>query len=374
MLKSYLLSLGCFIDNEYLEEYLSFIEQPFSFSSTEYTEKHHVIPRSYYNSDYSKDSKFASTEDISLNDPHNRLVDLTYSDHFYAHWLLFNCTTGKLKTSNAKAILAMSGKPDILHFSKDAIMQICTEIKRNLDFYWSPEDDAKLAELYRTGTSAETVENIAKVLNKTPAAVKGRVCTLGLSDRIWTSEEETWLKLNYVDLGREACAQYLSRTPGSIEHKVTNLQISDRLWTDEDTEWLIANYATTSMTACVEFLNRSPSSITSKAARLQLSKATFWTVEEDAWLRENLPANTWQYCSDYLGRSINSLKQRAFKLKIPNDYNIKRLKSVRCTETGELFISVGQACKKYGISVKSNLRGKLKSVKGLHFEYVVEEN
>lgn len=46
MLKSYLLSLGCFIDNEYLEEYLSFIEQPFSFSSTEYTEKYGLSVKS----------------------------------------------------------------------------------------------------------------------------------------------------------------------------------------------------------------------------------------------------------------------------------------------------------------------------------------
>ena len=87
MLKTYLLSLGCFIDNEYLDEYLSLIEQPISFSDTDYTEKHHIIPRSYYTSNYSKD---ASASDLSLNDSHNRLVELTYSDHFYAHWLLYN--------------------------------------------------------------------------------------------------------------------------------------------------------------------------------------------------------------------------------------------------------------------------------------------
>ena len=370
MLKTYLLSLGCFIDNEYLEEYLSFIEQPFSFSSTEYTEKHHVIPRSYYNSDYSKDSKFASTEDTSLNDPHNRLVVLTYSDHFYAHWLLFNCTTNKLKSSNAKALLTISGKSDILHFSKEAIKRICNEIKHNLAYYWSPEEDVRLIEFYSTGASVETIEIIAKTLNRTPDAIRSRVVTLKLSDRMWTTEEETWLKLNYNDLGKEACAQYLNRTPSSIEHKVNLLHCSTLVWTDEDTAWLIANYSSTPTRTCAEFLNRSERSVRAKAIRLKLTKAVSWTSAEDAWLRENLPANNWQYCSNYLGRNIYSIKQRASKLKIPSSCSSILPKKVCCKETGELFTSVNQACKKYGLSVKSNLHGKLKSVNGLHFEYV----
>ena len=363
MLKTYLLSLGCFVDNEYLDEYLSLIERPSSFSVAEYTEKHHVIPRSYYISDYSKS---ASSTDISLNDPHNRLVELTYSDHFYAHWLLYNCTINKLRSSNAAAIIAMSGKSDILDLSKAMILQICAEIKRDLEFYWSAEDDSKLSELYLVNTPIDIMANI---LNRTTGAVRHRICKLNLSDRSWTTEEEDWLRTNYADLGRDACANRLDRTPSSIEHKVTNLQISTRLWTDGDTEWLITNYATTPTATCAEFLDRSISSITSKAFSLNLSKATFWTEAEDDWLRENKPASTWQYCSDYLGRSVGSVKQRAFVLKIPNDYHSKRSKSVRCVETDEIFISTAQACKKYGQGVKHNLQGRHKSVKGLHFEY-----
>ena len=269
MLKTYLLSLGCFIDNEYLDEYLSFIEQSSSFSATDCMEKHHLIPRSYYISDYSKS---VSNEDISLRDSYNRLVELTYSDHFYAHWLLYNCTTNKLKSSNAKALLMMSGKSDILHFSKEAIKQICNEIKCNLDYYWSPEDDSRLIELYHTGASVGTVESIAKALNKTLGAVRSRVVTLKLSNRVWTSEEEAWLKLNYSTLGKEACAQYLNRTLSSIEHKVNKLHCSTLVWSDEDTEWLIANYATTPTAACAEFLDRSVRSVMAKANRLNLTK------------------------------------------------------------------------------------------------------
>ena len=278
MLKTYLLSLGCFIDNEYLDEYLSFIERPISFSVTDSSEKHHLIPRSYYISDYSGS---VSNEDISLSDPHNRLVALTYSDHFYAHWLLYNCTTNKLKSSNAKALLMMSGKSDILHFSKEAIKQICDDIKCNLDHYWSPEDDARLIELYHTGASAETVESIAKTLNRTLNAVRSRIVTLKLSNRVWTSEEEAWLKLNYANLGKEACAQHLNRTPSSIEHKVNKLHCSALTWSDEDIAWLIANYATTPTTVCAEFLDRSVRSVMAKANRLNLTKNFKYVAGDD---------------------------------------------------------------------------------------------
>lgn len=366
MLKTYLLSLGCFIDNEYLDEYLLFIEQPSSFSDTEYTEKHHVIPRSYYKTDLEQS---ATNEDISLNDPHNRLVELTYSDHFYAHWLLFNCTTNKLRSSNAAAIIAMSGKSDILDFSKAMVLQICDEIKRDLEFYWSSKDDTKLTELYIANTP---IEAMADLLGRSPCAVRSRICKLSLSDRTWTSEEETWLRLNYANLGKDACAAHLNRSLSSIEHKVTNLQISTRIWTREEVEWLVANYASTSTATCAEFLNRSLGSVNQKAATLRLVKVNYWSAAEDAWLRENKPNNTWQYCSDFLGRSVCSVKQRAFDLKIPNDYHSKCSKSVRCIETGEIFVSTSQACKKYGQGVKHHLSGRHKSVKGLHFEYCYE--
>lgn len=364
-LKEVLLSFDGVIDNEYLDQYIALVSSSFSFSETDYTEDHHIIPRSYYRSDY---SKTASTEDIALKDPRNRLVKLFYSDHFYAHWLLYKCTTGKLKSGNAKAVLAMSSRADVLNFSKDEILQIRSEIKRNLDFYWSSEEDAKLIELYKTGT-AEELKMIAVILNRTPGAVRGRISKLKLSDRRWTPDEETWLKLNYKNFGKTACAQYLNRTLDSIEHKVTDLQLSERSWTAEDTVWLIVNYAGTPNSVCAEFLNRSPGSVASKAKSLNLAKSSFWATSDELWLRENKPHHTWQFCSEYLGRSISSLKQKAFALKIPNNYHQNTSKCIRCIETSEIFLSIGQACKKYGQGVKHHLQGRNKSVNGLHFEY-----
>ena len=362
MLKKYLLSLGCFIDNGYLDEYLLFIKLPFSFSENESTEKHHIIPRSFYTANYSK----KSSKDISLDDPNNYLVKLTCADHFYAHWLLYNCTLSKLKASNAKTLIAMSGREEVLHFSKEAILEIVKEIKRDCDYYWSPTDDSILTTLYNEKVS---VEVIAEKLNKTPSATKARISRLQLSDKIWTVEDEIWLISNYNVLGKQKCAEYLNRSELAIEHKVNKLGISTRNWTLTDEQWLIENYSTTPLTECEAVLNRSQNSITSKANALGLSKSTFWTPEEDAWLTQARPAADWATCSQHLGRSISSIKQRAFMLGLPNDYRDKVSKAVRCVETGEIFSSATKACTKYGQGVKHNLQGRHKSVKGLHFEY-----
>ena len=262
MLKDYLLSLGCFIDNKYLDEYLDFIEQPFILS--DYSEYHHIIPVSFYINDYSVDRHI--TETIALQDPNNRLVKLSYSDHFYAHWLLYNCTTGKVKAASAKALLAMSGNQDILKLSKLNILEIKQQIKKDSSYYWSADEDSQLAELYANNVTADV---IAEKLNKTVSATKTRISRLCLSNRIWTNQEIEWLKQNYKR-GKSFCAKYLNRSELSIEHKITRLRVSSRQWTAQDVGWLKANYKKYTKEELAAYLNRSVSSIYSKLARLGL--------------------------------------------------------------------------------------------------------
>ena len=47
-LKEALLSFDGVVDNEYLDQYVELVNSTISFSSTDYTEKHHVIPVSFY--------------------------------------------------------------------------------------------------------------------------------------------------------------------------------------------------------------------------------------------------------------------------------------------------------------------------------------
>lgn len=260
MLKDYLLSLGCFIDNQFLDEYLELVRQPFSNSS--YSEKHHVIPVSFYITDYSVDRHLV--EAIALEDPNNKLVKLSYNDHFYAHWLLYKCTTGKVKSANAKTIIAMSKKEDVINLSHDEIQKIKSEIKKELDYYWSQEDDEFLKAHYKK----LSISKIAKALGKTHKATQARIVRLHLSDSHWTADEIDWLTKNYNKVGMEEAVKYLNRTSSSIEHKVNRLNISNRQWKEYETIWLAENKDRFTVQELADKLGKSKAAIYTKLKSL----------------------------------------------------------------------------------------------------------
>ena len=78
-------------------------------------------------------------------------------------------------------------------------------------------------------------------------------------------------------------------------------------------------------------------------------------------------------------RTANNLHWRIFEDNITieeidnfflkNKTNTKR---VQCIETGEIFLSIAEATRKYGGDIKSCLKGRQKTAGGLHWKYVEE--
>lgn len=101
-LNPYELNLNKFIDsnlfniNTYLLAYTALVTiRQLEPSLQNYTEKHHIIPRSYY-------KYFKSTIDNSKTN----LVKLSYKEHILAHYYLYKCTiNNQLKINNARALL-----------------------------------------------------------------------------------------------------------------------------------------------------------------------------------------------------------------------------------------------------------------------------
>ena len=92
-LKGYLLNTGCFLNNLYLDEYIKLV---FTVdSSYTYEEEHHIIPCSYYKYKFNCKTRRAA-EKYAMQDKNNFIVKLSFLSHCKAHYLLANCTTGKL--------------------------------------------------------------------------------------------------------------------------------------------------------------------------------------------------------------------------------------------------------------------------------------
>lgn len=104
MLKDKLLATGMFIDNEYLDRYITLVDTNNSTQKQRYkTQLHHIIPVCVFQ---------LLSDDVDNSD--RNLVNLLYKDHVLAHCLLVLCaSTPELQAKMFAAILFILGKDSI---------------------------------------------------------------------------------------------------------------------------------------------------------------------------------------------------------------------------------------------------------------------
>ena len=93
MTKETLLKYDGFIDNEYLAEYVDFVNSVNTNSAV--FEKHHAIPACWYRLRFNLTR--ATARNVADHDPLQHVVKLSLAQHTEAHRLLSLCTAGKLK-------------------------------------------------------------------------------------------------------------------------------------------------------------------------------------------------------------------------------------------------------------------------------------
>ena len=212
-----LLKSGWFIDNEYLKQYFDLMNSH-DCTNVIYTERHHIIQRKYF-----------ELCNLPIDNSKTNLVQLSFADHVKAHWLLYNCTTGKLKSANRNAFISMvtfntdsllkRGLTESEYMSLQQYHDKCISEQDNE--YWSQEEDDYLAKHY-----LEPVATISVNLGRTKLAVAARLSRLGLVNvkrSKFTEAELKFIKANYAEKGRFWVAEQLGRTPGAIQSKANEL-------------------------------------------------------------------------------------------------------------------------------------------------------
>ena len=86
-------------NNEYYRKYIELIDYAKSeeYELQEYYEKHHIVPRSFYEKKH-----------MSIDNSDDNLVALNLQDHFMAHWYITKCCVQKMKRSMEYAVVLMS--------------------------------------------------------------------------------------------------------------------------------------------------------------------------------------------------------------------------------------------------------------------------
>ena len=311
MTKEELLSTGHFIDNSYLDDYIKLIS---GISKASYMERHHILPRAYYN-----------LVKLEVDNSNDNLVYLSFADHCKAHWLLYYCTAGKLQYAMQTAFVMMvNGLAKYIEDYTEADFVELQEMKNQLlqdsDTFWSVYDD----EYLRQNFSVLSDKEMAAKLGRTTAAVQDRRGILGLlrikmSD--FTDEEVEYIVANYSTKKLEDIATVLNRTEGSIKAKGRSLGLKKRSadrWTEEELEFLRENSSTMTTAEIAEALGRGRQGVQRqcKIHKIRCTRTNLWTEYEINYLKENYSKMTYRQLAEHLDRTPGAVHTRCQMLHL----------------------------------------------------------
>lgn len=141
--KKTLIETGLFIDNEYLDKMLKIIENP---DVSGKVERHHILPKS-----------------VGGTDSDDNLIDISVKQHFYVHYYLTLCSTGKLKMKMNFAFKMMA-------FTRDEWKSIGEDVIEGVADYY--------AKMVEAGCFKNNYERTDEVKNKISKTLKERSLTV----------------------------------------------------------------------------------------------------------------------------------------------------------------------------------------------------
>ena len=304
MTKEELLRTGHFIDNSYLDDYIKLVN---STSTVRYTERHHILPRAYF------DLLEIATDNSDAN-----LVRLSFADHCKAHWLLYFCTTDKLQYASQTAFVIMVNGlakrlKDYTEEDFIAIQEMKDQLLADSNTFWSAKDD----EFLKNNFLSFSDEELANKLNRTEIAIQARRTYLQLP-RVnmtdFTAEEIEYIVANFKVKSSAEIASDLGRSVGSIRQKCHRLGLKKKAasWSDSELAFLRANAMSMSLTDLSHHLGRSKAAIKRQCHvhQIKCKRTDLWTESELTFLKEHCTTMTAKQLSEALNRSVGAIEHK----------------------------------------------------------------
>lgn len=277
-LKQKLIATSYFVDNKYLDMYLDLVYNH-EVNPAYYSENHHVIPVALYKLN-NEGCNRRKAEKLAKADLDNFEVLLLYKDHCLAHYLLYFCTTGKLRANLQWVVWRLISMVDTLA-SKATIIEGLP----------SKEDLAQMQQ-WRDHIQQDK------------------------DSQYWTAEEVAFLMDNYPTKGSVYCAEALGRSRSSVRAKAFLLNLpcyynktNGQPWTEEEINILKLYYTKPKgILKCCELIDRPKQSIICQANRLGIKSAKKFTPEEINFLKQNYATYGPTFCAEKLGRSYGTIR------------------------------------------------------------------
>ena len=305
---------GCYIDNEYLDQYVDLITD-YHLNTNGYCEKHHIQPRAYY-----------QYNNLDIDNSESNLITLSYQDHIKAHYLLYFCTTGRLQQANACAVSYCLNTID-MHFEPGMISaailakaqsymdQICND---NNSRYWTDAESELLYSLKPKKSRHKDHSLESMFPGRSYECILKKANSLGISIKTlpWSNTEDEVIKQYYPLEGKDVSKRLPDRTVAAIVRRAAQLKIyHSRVWSAEEINILKTYYATEGQKVADRLPGRAPASCKMKAHELGLKYCTSWAAEQLDMLRQLYPKIGASCCSA-IGKTAEACRQKASKLGI----------------------------------------------------------
>ena len=313
LLREKLLATNLFIENHYFEQYLDLVFglDRKSISEVSYTEKHHILPRAYYEHNH-----------IPLDSSPDNLIILSYADHCKAHYLMYFCTLDYLKRANEhavhyiqKMVLRLSAnavlKPDLPEYT--LLQTYMDEIIEDPDSrYWSISEIEILKKYYEI----EGAKVYKRFKNKSRSTCQHKANSLGLfaPKAAWSEAELGILKQYYPSEGSKVYKRIPPRTEQACIGMARKLQLNhSRKWEPEEINVLQQFYYEEGSNVFLRLPNRTKATCVMKAKELGLVHKNTWTEEQLAILKMYYPQEG-AAVSIRVNKPKESCRQKASKL------------------------------------------------------------
>lgn len=144
----------------------------------------------------------------------------------------------------------------------------------------------------------------------------------------WTKEEDRFLKANYGKIKNIEIAKILNRTNAAIDNRLKNLGIKrlrkTKKWTDEASKFLIESADSLSYNDIAKVLGYGFSTVVNKAKELGINKKIIYqktpTKAELEFIRENFDSMSYDELAEATNRSYDSIRM------ICNSIGLQRIK------------------------------------------------
>lgn len=144
-----------------------------------------------------------------------------------------------------------------------------------------------------------------------------------------TEQDCEYIKKYYEQKTVKELAIDLNKSIGTIYKTIQKLglEYKDRdgkVWTDDEISFLKNNYLTMTYVEIADYLKRSLRSVQSKASLLKLRKgisAKNWSKEEIEFLKENANSMGYDEIARHINRSLSAIYNRVYELQLIDDDN-----------------------------------------------------